>query len=49
MKIELHAHVAAAEMGRNSGYWPPAELPGDMLVNDDKKGMGTVVKIGVAR
>lgn len=48
-KIELYAHDAAAEMGRNSMYFPPAELPGDTLVGEDKKGMGPVVKIGIAR
>lgn len=43
-RTELWGHDAAAEIGRNSLYIPPAELPGDAVVRDDKKGLAPLVK-----
>jgi hypothetical protein len=41
--------VAAAEIGRNSMYMPPVELPGDSLVTEDKKGINPLVKLYAVR
>ncbi|KAF2685064.1 hypothetical protein K458DRAFT_430656 [Lentithecium fluviatile CBS 122367] len=42
---EKVAPAMLAEMGRNSTYIPPAELPGDAMVEQDKKGINRHVKI----
>lgn len=44
-KTELYAHEPATEMGRNSVYVPPVELPGDAVVGNDKKGMNPLIKV----
>jgi len=49
VRTELWGHEAAAEMGRNSTYVPPVELPGDAVVGEDKKGINRLVKIHTVR
>jgi hypothetical protein len=43
--LELYAQESAAEMGRNSRYFPAAELEGDMLADFDKKGFNPVIRV----
>jgi hypothetical protein len=49
VRTELWGHEAAAEMGRNSTYVPPVELPGDAIFGEDKKGVNRLVKIHTVR
>jgi hypothetical protein len=43
-RTELWGHEAATEIGRNSIYVPPVELPGD-AIERDKKGLNRMIKI----
>jgi hypothetical protein len=43
-RTELWGHEAATEIGRNSVYVPPVELPGD-AIERDKKGINRMIKI----
>ena len=49
VRPELWGHEAAAEIGRNSTFIPPAELPGDAVVEQDKKGINRLVKVHTVR
>lgn len=48
-RSEMWGQDAAMEIGRNSLYTPPAELPGDSIQQDDKKGINPLIKIHMVR